>query len=84
MQNERFDKEETERQFYEVSALIANLRPNPNALLVSRAKVRVMAAVSGDPDLIRCATNADNNTLFWELEGEFIEQRVKLTELPAG
>jgi hypothetical protein len=84
MQNDRFDKEETERQFCEVLALIANLRPDPNALLVSRAKVRLMAAVSGDADLIRYATLADENTLFWELDGEFIEQRVKLTELPAG
>ena len=84
MQYERFDKEETERQFYEVSALIDNLRPNPNARLVSRAKIRLMAAVSSDPDLVKYATLADENTLFWELDGEFIEQRVKLTELPTG
>ncbi len=84
MQNERFDKEETQRQFCEVHALIADLRPNPNARLVSREKIRLMAAISGDPDLIKYATLADDNTLFWELDGQFIEQRVKLTELPAG
>ena len=41
-------------------------------------------AVSSDPDLVKYATLADESTLFWELDGEFIEQRVNLTELPAG
>jgi hypothetical protein len=79
-----FDKQETQRQFEEVLALIEDLRPHPQAILISRAKVQLLAAVSGDPDLIRFATLANDNTLFWELEGEIIEQKVTLTELPVA
>lgn len=84
MSSEVFDREEARHQADELLALIENLRPHPKAILLSRAKVRLMAAISGDDLLIKFATLADENTLFWDVEGEIIEQRVSLMELPAA
>jgi hypothetical protein len=80
----RFDREELQQQLSELTALIDDLRPHPSARLVSRQKFSLMAAVSGDADLIRFATRADEKTLFWDLGDEIVEQRIDLTELPAA
>ena len=79
-----FDKEELRQQAAEILALIENLRPDPEAVLLSRAKVKMMAAISDDADLIKYATLADEHTLFWDLQGEIIEQKVSLMELPVA
>lgn len=79
-----FDALELQHQISEVLALITSLRPDPEGQLISRAKLRLMAAIAGDDDLIRFATEADDHTLFWEVGGEIIQQRVSLLELPAG
>ena len=79
-----FDKDELQQQAQEIAALIEALRPHPMAILQSRAKIRIMAAMSEDVDLVRIVTKADDQTLFWEIEGEIVEQKVSLMELPAS
>ena len=79
-----FDPDELNAQAAELLQLISSLRPRPNAKLVSRKTMEMMAAMSGDADLIRVVKEADEQTLFWECEGEYIEQRIKLEEFPAS
>ncbi len=76
-----FDLLDLKLQVSEVLALIANLRPDPAAELISREKVALMAAIAGDADLIRLATHANENTLFWRIDGEIIKQVVSVSEL---
>lgn len=80
---EFLDRSETTQQAEEVLALIDNLRPTVGARLISRFKLKLMYAISGDRDRFGLVENATTNTLYWELEdGEFIEQEVTLDELP--
>lgn len=79
-----FDALELQYQISEVLALITSLRPDPEGQLISRAKLRILAAISGDDDLIRHVSDADDHTLFWDVGGEIISQKVSLLELPAG
>ncbi len=78
--NSTFDKEELQLQASELSALMDSLRPDPSARLISREKLALMAAIAGDADLIRLATHADENTLFWQMNGEIVKQAVSLRE----
>lgn len=79
-----FDYDEAKQQISEVMAIISDLRPHPHAKLVSREKFKLMAALGGDPAVIKFASRFDDYTLVWELDGEYIEQWVDLIELPCG
>lgn len=80
-----FDPEEINCQINQLRDLIDTLRPYPGAQLVSFQKMEMIAAASGDEDLTTIVRHADpQKTLFWLVDGEYIEQRVRIEEFPAS
>jgi hypothetical protein len=82
MSYEAFDKDDIKAQAEDVLALIENLRPHPEARPMSRMKLKLMSAMSGNTELLEMANDATTNTLFWQLHGEVIMQIVTLHETP--
>lgn len=84
MMDVRFDEVELKFQAEEINGLINDLRPYPLAKLISRQKMGLIAVLSGDEDLISLLKTADDHTLFWEIEGDYVETRIDFRELPAS
>ena len=78
------DADELMNQAVELEQLLQILRPHPRATLVSRKSMEYIAVLSGDQDLIDLLNGADKHSLFWCQDGEYIEQRVRVEELPAS
>jgi hypothetical protein len=79
-----FDADELKNQAAELEQLLQLLRPHPRATLVSRRSMEYIAALSGNQDLIDFLDEREERTLFWCLDGEYMEQRLRLDEFPAS
>lgn len=73
------DMDELREQISDLTALLEDLRPVEGASLISRLKLRLLAAASGDPDLMHHAGRADTDTLFWQMpDGTILEQHISV------
>lgn len=78
-----FDREELRNQAEQLATLLDTLRPYPGAKLISFQQMQLIAAMTDDQNLIDIVRHADpQKTLFWELDGEYVEQRVEIGEYP--
>lgn len=81
---ETADQLEQELIVKEDNDLLTTLRPHQDAQRISRKKMLLIAAESGDEDMIHFAMKSDSLTIYWKVDDDYVEQQISVKELPTS